>query len=258
MILKNKIKKWPDDEIYILTDFDRTITDNKSEVSWGILSKCSFVPEGYVKDREKIHNFYRQIELDEQMDKELKNKYMEKWGLDHLNLFVKHKITKEMIEKATQNLEIMKFRKGAEKFLKNMHDKNIPVIILSAGIGNFIVNFLKQNNCDYDNVYVISNFLNFEDNIASGIKGDMLHSFNKNEDNFKEKINNIIKDRSKVIVLGDSTYDAKMTNKKDALKIGFLDEKIEENMEAYKKTFDIVCVNNVSFDELMEEIGRVL
>ena len=40
-----RIKDWSDDSIYILTDFDRTITVVNSASSWSILSKSDKVPK---------------------------------------------------------------------------------------------------------------------------------------------------------------------------------------------------------------------
>ena len=56
-----------------------------------------------------------------------------------------------------------------------MYNRNIPVIIISAGIGNFIEKFLIDNNCYFDNIYLISNYNLFsigflEDNISNNIK----------------------------------------------------------------------------------------
>ena len=42
-----RVKSWSDDSIYILADFDRTITVGDSEGSWSILSKSDKVAESY-------------------------------------------------------------------------------------------------------------------------------------------------------------------------------------------------------------------
>jgi len=49
-----RIKDWTDETIYILTDFDRTITIGNSESSWSILSKSSEVPKEYVEERQNF------------------------------------------------------------------------------------------------------------------------------------------------------------------------------------------------------------
>ena len=71
-----------------------------------------------------------------------------------------------------------------EKVLKNffeaMYKNNIPVIILSAGIGNVIEGFLKENNCYFDNMKIISNFINFDNNgNINKFDGKIITSMNK-------------------------------------------------------------------------------
>ena len=39
-------------------------------------------------------------------------------------------------------------------------------------------------------------------------------------------------------------------SKKNAITIGFLDEKVEENLELYNKGFDIVLTNASSFEDV--------
>ena len=104
----SQIANWQDKEIYMLLDFDRTITDTYSEMSWGILSKSKLVPKEYRLDREKLHNHYRPIELDESLDEETKKKYMEEWFYKHINMLIKYKISKQIIDDTCKNLNLMK------------------------------------------------------------------------------------------------------------------------------------------------------
>ena len=50
-------------------------------------------------------------------------------------------------------------RDGFKDFLYGLYMQNIPVVILSAGIGNVILETLKLYNCLYDNIYIVSNFI---------------------------------------------------------------------------------------------------
>jgi len=43
--------------------------------------------------------------------------------------------------------------------------------------------------------------------------------------------------------------------KQEALKIGFLEENIEENRSIFEKEFDVVCIGDTSYKELMEVIN---
>lgn len=254
----DRINNWSDDSIHVLTDFDRTITVGNNDSSWSILSKSKDVPMEYVTKRQALFDYYRPFEIDETIDYETKNRLMREWWNKHINLFIEYQLSEKVINDAAKNLRVMAFRDGAKDFLENMQQRNIPVIIISAGIGNFIEQFLINNNCDYDNIYIVSNFIKFEGGIAVGISGNVIHSLNKNEVSLPENIKKVIKDRSNIILLGDAISDIRMVsakNKNNALKIGFLEENIEANMLIYKESFDVVCTDNTSYKELFKQIS---
>ena len=254
---KEKIKGWHAQDIHILADFDRTITEGNSNSSWSILSKSNLVPKEYVEERQKLYDYYRPIEIDENISYEEKNRLMSEWWNKHINLFIKYQLSEDVINNACNDLRVMAFRKGSKEFLEKMHIKNIPVIIISAGIGNFIKQFLINNNCYYDNIYIVSNFIKFENGIATGIIGNVTHSFNKNEVFLDNNLQKLLEDRPHTILLGDQISDilmAKEERRDDALKIGFLDECVDENLKFYKEAFDIVGINNVSYHEIFENL----
>lgn len=256
----NRIKDWTDDSIYVLTDFDRTITVGSSSSSWSILSKSNMVPKEYVLERQSLYDYYRPYEIDESLDYDTKNRLMTEWWNKHIGLFIKYKLSEEVINNAARNLRVMSFRDGAKEFLKSMKDRNIPVIIISAGIGNFIEQFLIKNNCNYDNIFIVSNFIKFENGIAIGVSDNVIHSLNKNEVSLPNQIKELIKNRDNIILLGDSISDIKMAKEEardNALKIGFLEEKVEENKPYFEKQFDIVCTNNTNYNQLSDKI-RIL
>ena len=257
-----RIDSWKDESIYVLIDFDRTITNSNSEASWGILSKSSLVSSDYVSERQKLFDYYRPFEIDESLDDDIRCSYMHEWWEKHINLLIKHKISSDMIDSAVSNIHVMEFRDGAYEFLSKLNKRNIPIVIVSAGIGDFVKQFLIKNNCYFDNVHIVSNFLTFENGVATGISGDIIHSFNKNSASIPLPIKESIADRPNIILFGDVCGDVKMANEKDrenAFKIGFLDINEKENMESYLNAFDVVCTNNTTYDDLMSEfevLGR--
>lgn len=253
-----RISDWKDESIYVLTDFDKTITDANSVNSWAILSKYNLLPQEYIEESNRDFNYYRPIELDETMEYNKKYKIINEWWTSHIGQLVKYKLSLETVNKAVSNPNIMSFRTGAKEFLNNMYKRNIPVIIISAGIGNFIENFLKINNCYYDNIYIYSNVIDFKDGYAIGIKDEVINSMNKNLVSLPDEIKNKIKNRNNIILLGDSLNDLKMIDEDkrvDALKIGFLEDNVEENKKYFINEFDIVCTDNASFDELNKKIN---
>ena len=230
------------DNVYVVTDFDRTITNGSSQTSWSILASSDLVPKSYVSERQELYDFYRPIEISDEVDYEYKLKMMKEWFQKHIELFVKYKISKQVFEEAATNLRIMEFRPYASEFIKYLHDNNIPLIIISAGIGNFIESFLEHNDCNFDNIYISSNKILFENDVAVGVGENIIHSFNKNEVSLPDDIREKIKGRDTVILLGDQVSDLNMVDKsnhRSVYTVGFLTPKTPK--ESMISNYDIVC-----------------
>ena len=240
-------------EIYVVADFDRTITKGNSKTSWSILANSNLVPKSYVEERQELYNYYRPIEIDENMDFELKSSLVKEWFKKHIELFVKYKTSEEVFEKAATDLRIMEFRPGAKEFIHFLNKNKIPLIIISAGLGNFIEIFLKHNDCLLDNVYISSNKIIFQDGIACGVDNNIIHSLNKNEVSLPNSIQEKIKVRNNVILLGDQVSDLRMVDKNAhdfVLNIGFYTDDTHEQIETLKSNFDIVCEENNDYNDL--------
>lgn len=253
----NKCNKWEDNSIYVLTDFDRTITSADSYVSWDILSKNNLVSSDYITEVKKLYNYYRPIEINENLSSCFRSKYMIDWWNEEIKLFIKYGLSEDIINETSCNMDLISFRDGGKEFLKNMKDRNIPVIIISAGIGNFIEKFLEYNNCYYDNIYVLSNFLKFNEKRIVGFNGEVIHSLNKNVVSLPNNIKDLISLRNNIILMGDNVADvnmAKYNDRYNALKIGFLEENVDSNKNVFLDNFDVVCTNNTSFEELSKKI----
>ena len=261
MLVSDKIKdKLPIDNLndyYVVMDFDRTITNGSSKTSWSILAGSDLVPECYVEERDALYKKYRPIELDEGMDFEKRVSLVSEWFRLHIELFVKYKISEEVFEKAGCDLRIMEFREGAKEFLAYLSSKNVPVIIISAGIGNFIESFLKANGAYFDNIYISSNKVIFKDGIASGVGENIIHSLNKNEVSLPKFVKEKVVGRNKVILIGDQISDLMMVDDSkhdEILKIGFYSTRSEVDLDLFKDSFDIVCVDCNNYIDL----GKIL
>lgn len=144
---------------------------------------------------------------------------------------------------------------GAKNFFIKLYNEKVPILILSAGVGNVIIEILKYNNIFFDNIYIDSNFLEFLDGQIVGISSNITHTMNKNSDNLLKRYGNKIKDRENILLFGDVLSDIKMIKEEDlsrTLTVGFLDVKINENLRYYNDTFDIVCTEDTSFNEIMK------
>ena len=175
-----------------------------------------------------------------------------------MNLYYKYHLNKDKLKKVVKNSNIV-FRKGAKEFLKYTYENNIPVVILSAGVGSVIKEFLKEKKCFFDNIFLISNtFIYNENGNAYGLENSLIHTMNKTVEGhlvgmWKEEFNK----RQYRLLFGDTIEDINMTPKKDiekTIKIGFLDQELE-NLQVYKEKFDIVLTKeNATFDNVRKII----
>ena len=70
-----------------------------------------------------------------------------------------------------------------------------------------------------------------------------------------------IKNRRNVILLGDNIEDIGMVGGFDydnVIKIGFLNDNVEKNLEDYKQNFDIVLTNDTDMGYVNNLLGQIL
>lgn len=237
---------------YVVIDFDRTLTSSNSLNSWSVLENSELFSKDFVNDTHQLTEQYYPYELDYSLDFKTKEKYIEKWYYQNMNLFYKYGLTHEILLNCLKQSKL-EFRDGGKEFLEFLNKNKIPVIILSAGIGNIIEEFLKMNNCYFDNIYIISNFIKFQNNLMLKFSDNMIHSLNKKIQNLPIEFEKNLSKKDYILLLGDLIEDIYMVKKEDlnkTLTIGFLETKIEENLASYNKNFDVVFTENSSFNDV--------
>lgn len=243
------------DKLYIVTDFDHTLTTKNSQNCWGILSSIPNIDKEYIKQSHQNNDYYLPIEQDINLDYKTKKLNMQKWYSSHASMLIKYKIKENQINEIGQSKSII-LRKGVKQFLKFTNKNNIPVIIVSAGISNIIENVLKTNNCFYNNVYIIANIFKFKNGQIKSLRNNIIHSLNKNEIEVPIKIKEILNDKDEVIILGDNIDDSKVYIKenKRKLTIGFLNYNDYNKLKNFQKHFDIVYHQDSAFIDLISLI----
>ena len=240
----------------VLLDFDKTLTSYESLDSWAVAGMAA--DEGCEAEVNKLYDKYRPIEMDYNISYEEKYKAMEEWYNSCMNLYYKYHLNKYKLQKAVKDSGLI-FREGAKEFLEYTYENSIPVIILSAGIGSVIKEFLKEEKCYFENIFLISNtFLYDEDGNAFKLENYLIHTMNKTvEEHLKGKRKEEFEKRSYKLLFGDTIEDINMTPKKDlekTIKVGFLDEALE-NLSAYQENFDIVLTKeDATFDKVRKII----
>lgn len=254
-----KLKELDFENMYIITDFDRTLTLGTDDTTWGIASKTNLLSSEYPSKRNELFKDYYPIERSNIIPEKEKFPIMKEWWEKHMSLLIGSGITQEIEEKLVYDFDFLNLRHGAADFLKTMYECNVPVIIMSAGIYSFIENLLKKHNCMFDNIYIIANKIIYKNNLAAEFDKHIIHSLNKNECELPEEILETVKNRKQVLLFGDNLSDVNMVSEEkrtDTLRVGFLRESEESMLPEYKKVYDIVCTKETSYTQLFDVINR--
>jgi len=260
--LRENLRRDGLDKLHILADFDRTLTQtfvNGKRIASliSVLRDGGYLTKDYPEKAKALYEKYYTIEIDLSLPREQKKEAMEQWWTEHFRLLIESNLNIKDIEKAMESSNIV-LREGVPEFLKNLDENNIPLIILSSsGIGKEAIELcLERRDLLLNNIQIISNSFEWDEN-GKAIKPNepIIHTLNKDQTSIESfpEIFKKVKDRRNVILLGDNISDIEMIagfKHNNLIKIGFLNEKVEENLERYKEAFDVVITNDSSIEFL--------
>ena len=257
--IKKLISEAGAERLHILTDFDRTLTtafvNGKSVPSIiSILREGSYLTPDYTKAANELYAKYHPVEIDPKIPLEEKKKMMKEWWTTHFKLLIKSGLNKKDLKKVVDS-EKIRFRDGFGEFVDFLQRHNIPLVIISSsGLGTDTISMcLKKEGKLFDNIYIISNSYEWDKNgNAISIKQPIIHGMNKDETVIRGfPFFDLIKYRKNILLIGDSLDDIGMVNGfnyDNLIKIGFLNENVAENLEYYKRTYDVIILNDSSMD----------
>ncbi|XP_058796620.1 7-methylguanosine phosphate-specific 5'-nucleotidase-like [Phymastichus coffea] len=258
----NKIALDGASKLQVVTDFDLTLTKQHEDgapilSSFGIFTKCKKLPKQYKKDSKVLYLKYRAVELDPKICLEDKVKAMYEWYMTLHNKLQGCEFDHEEIEEVTR-IYGHSLRDRAKELFTKLKNIDVPVLVFSAGLGDVVQALLRQQEVLHDNVNIISNFLEINGNTLNGFKNHkrLIHAFNKNEHSIEHDYFKILHGRTNVILMGDMIGDAAMADgvkdTETVLKIGFLYENAEENLQSYIEAFDIVLVDDQTMNVILD------
>ena len=266
--VKKLISEAGPEKLHVLADFDRTLT--KAFVGGrlipsitSILRDGNYLTPDYTSKARALFDKYHPIEIEPKVPLPEKKKLMEEWWLTHFDLLIKSGLNKKDLENVVDSAKI-KLRDGFLEFADFLKEHNIPLIIMSSsGLGGDIISmYLEKNIGKNNNIHIISNVLQWgEKGEAAAVRRPIIHVMNKDETMVKNfPCFGAVKNRKNVLLLGDNLSDVGMIigfDYDNLIKIGFLNEKAEESLEQYKKNYDVVILNDSSFDyvnKLLKEL----
>ncbi len=245
------------EKFHVLSDFDRTITKGfvegqRSPTAISQFRNGGYLTPDYAPRAFALYDIYHPLENDPTLPHAQRAVKMDEWWNKHFDLLVECGLTKSVIQEVAAK-KTLRFRDGALKFLDFLHEQKIPLVIMSAAPGDLIVEYLRQEGRFYENIDIISNLFLFDENgKVIGVKKPIIHTLNKYEVVVKEfPIFETVKNRKNVLLLGDGLDDVGMIDGfeyDNLIKVGFLNENVEENMDAYKKIYDVIILGDPAID----------
>jgi 5'-nucleotidase len=212
---------------------------------------------------QELYEKYHPVEVDSNIPIEQKKDAMLEWWTKHFDLLIQSGLNESILNDFSEKMQLY-FREGVFEFLDLLKGNAIPLIIISSsGLGTLIPKFFEKYDKLTPNIQIIANVFEFnkKGNVKS-IKQPIIHSLNKDEEALRDyPIFKTIKNRKNVILLGDSIGDLDMVKGFDydeIIKIGFLNDEVDKNLENYKKLFDIVITEDGSFDAVNELLDEML
>jgi len=260
----HSVKQLGPSGLHVVTDFDRTLTrasingrtHSTFSLLWDYLS-----PESYER-AQKLFGKYYPIERSLTIPQLEKEQSMIEWWQHAIDNLVASGLTREMLEDVISSDKLV-LRDGAEDFFASLEQNQIPLLILSSGIGD-IINYSVQLRKDTNQgIHVLSNFFDYDElGKVSGYSSDVIHSFSKRQKLFQDdRYWGQVENRENVLILGDTLGDADMVDNDDydtVLRIGYLNENIEQQKDPFSEAFDVLILGDVGMDYingLMGEIG---
>ena len=246
--------------LQLITDFDHTLSSYSSLSSHGTLESSSSLPPSYAGQVQALFQRYYPIEMDLSIAPEVKATLMVEWWEAAHALLISHHFNRAFIQSAVaeaRQRSRLRLRQGAEAVLRYCGAAQVPVLVFSAGLGDCIDEFLRQEGLLAPHVDVVSNWMRFDEGgRLVGFEADLIHSLNKDYEHVqrqRQRGQAVVQGmeaphRKNVILLGDSVGDVRMVHGLEdvdtLLKVGFVNgEPTEAKLEKYREVYDVLIVD---------------
>ena len=277
--------------VAVVTDFDYTIT-TPIDYKTGKEYKSSYYlydedmiggdQKKFNERRQALTDIYSKYEFSTIYDLETRIQKMKEWYEKNIHLYFNEKFTldsiDEMVKKCKNNIL---FRKYAKEYMELLISLDIPIIIESGGITQFIIAILKTifpNMLELikeKKILVVSNTFTFDEKTkgCNGVAHEVINCFNK-EDFLGNVVNKEFPELKYVLVLGDNLGDINSirkikVEKENVIGFGFAnlpidvlnnEDKKEEKIkkiEEYKKAYDVALVGDCDYEPIIEMLNKI-
>ena len=235
------------------------------------------------KNCDALNDKYSVYENDKSIDFKKREELLFEWYCNSLNQIISTEFTRsEITELINNNPDYYIFRPKLIECLKQLLLMNVPIIIISGGIEEVIIDLLRRHFNDIeqlmskDKIRIISNKFIYDKNTGKVIAYDPNVVFTVNKDAFlKSLVKSTFPSASKLFSFGDNyaDYDCVLNilqgQKDNLIGYGFLNflpskfgtaenkAKEEESIARYREVFDVVQLNDSGFEVAVENLRFV-
>mmetsp|Transcript_44580 Transcript_44580/g.105679 ORF Transcript_44580/g.105679 Transcript_44580/m.105679 type:complete len:294 (-) Transcript_44580:83-964(-) len=245
-------------QLVVIADFDRTLTNafaadrGPGVTSHGVLETGGVLSEKFQSVAHALFQKYHPIETDTSISIQEKMPVMKEWYSGVHEAMLSEGVTLDKIRGAVEAAKgPLRLREGVADFLKACQDAvpPVPVIIMSAGLGTVIEEVFRQL-LPFElapTTSIVSNWMQFDqEGHLQGFSEPLLHMFNKSAAFMPEASKALVADKKTCLLLGDGLGDLTMADGLDihSIKVGFLNEKVDERLSSYLGPFSVVVTND--------------
>ena len=266
--------------VALITDYDFTITKKYNyKKNLGLFSSYRFYDESLIGGNQQkvidtqneLCNKYMKYETDASIDIKIREKYVHEFYAKSLDIYINPKFTRDsigiMLEKLKDKFELRNYTK---EFIELLIKLEIPIIIVSGGIQEVIIDLLKKTIKDFElyckqkKIIIIANELYFdEERGCVGYSNDVIYAFNKSSF-VKDVVRNNFPEIENILIMGDHLNDYDCVNdlnltQDNVIGFGFVNikpeligdetkkEEIQKNINDYKKVYDVNLIGDTDF-----------
>eukprot|EP01064_Diplonema_japonicum_P013201 TRINITY_DN20677_c0_g1_i1.p1 TRINITY_DN20677_c0_g1~~TRINITY_DN20677_c0_g1_i1.p1 ORF type:complete len:284 (+),score=93.76 TRINITY_DN20677_c0_g1_i1:40-891(+) len=265
------IKKDGKELLKVIADFDFTMTrfwwcaDTKERACscYKVIEDCGLLSKEYHDKAQELQKRFYPIEVCPDICKDEKVKAMLEWVSLANKLLEDSGLEEDTIPRMVCDAKVA-LRDKAKEVVDLLTEHGVPLLLFSGGIANILEEvFKKEGVVLADNAHIVSNKMVFNDKgkIAAWTE-PRFHAFNKEAETIKDAP--FVRDeahRRNVLLFGDSLGDVKMSNglsTSTILTIGYLNDKVEERLDTYLNTYDVLILGDPSMEYHLDVLKKVM
>jgi HAD superfamily hydrolase (TIGR01544 family) len=247
-------------------DFSKTMTlpffeGKKAGSTFAQFRDLNLIDDSYTTEAKKLFDEYYPFEISTEISLEEKKRKLKDWWIKHFELLIKFGVNKTMVQGVAEMGNI-KLRDKVKELFVECKDKNIPIIIISGGVGSVILAILEKERINFPNVFVESTFFIWDESgNAAGFSSPVIHTLNKKEVELSHATLTNLMGRENVLLAGDSVRDLDMTegvSVKNILSVGYLND-IRDSEEEFNKNYDLVLKSkDADFSFILDIVKKMI